>query len=338
MSNQPEIALFPEEDLIHHRPDWFRKALAEEGETRFVTSEGTKIHYRFWKAKRADRPGLVFVHGNGAHARWFDFIAPQLTDDYNVASMDLPGMGDSGWRTEYTRETYAHAIAAVAFEGGLGEKPVIVGHSFGGFVTLITGGLYGDRLGGVMLCDFRVCPPENAMEWFKNDPPRRATRIYPDFETAAARFRLAPLQDCVNRYILDYIGGHSLIEVKEGEDRGRGPETASGWTWKFDPFAYEGLHMGPDHADMFRTMPCKVAGIYGAQSKDYDPETIAFMRKTRPDAPIFTIPHAQHHIMLDQPIAFSSAVHALMSSWEAEGALGAKRSDPKTGDLCAAAE
>ncbi|MGK2740671.1 alpha/beta fold hydrolase [Tepidicaulis sp. LMO-SS28] len=334
MSNETTIPNHPEEDLIHHQPEWFRKALAEAGEDRFVTSEGSRVHYRFWPARQKNRPGLVFVHGNGAHARWFDFIAPLLTADYNVASMDLPGMGDSEWRTDYTRETYAHAIAAVAFDADLGPKPVIVGHSFGGFVTHITGGLYGHRLGGIMLCDFRVCPAERAMEWFLNDPPRRATRIYPDFETALGRFRLAPLQDCANRFILDYIGRHSLIEVKKGDNRGRGPAEESGWTWKFDPFAFEGLAMGSDHGNIYTTMPCKVAGIYGAESKDYDPETIAYMKEARPGTPVFTIPHAQHHIMLDQPLAFASAVHALMSTWEAEGALAATEAEK----VCTAAE
>ena len=44
------------------------------------------------------RPGLLLVHGNAAHAYWWSFIAPLLARDYNVAAMDLSGMGDSGWR------------------------------------------------------------------------------------------------------------------------------------------------------------------------------------------------------------------------------------------------
>jgi len=34
------------------------------------------------------------------------------------------------------------------------------------------------------------------------------------------------------------------------------------------------------------------------------------------------VPGAQHHIMLDQPQAFATAVGALMAQWQAEGALG----------------
>lgn len=311
----PEIAPLPKEDFITHAPRWFRDCLAEAPESRFVTSEGTRIHYLKWAAKKPNRPGLLFVHGNGAHARWFDFIAPLLTAEYNVASIDLPGMGDSEWRESYVRETYAHAIRTVAFDAELGPKPVIVGHSFGGFVTLITGALYGAELGGLVLADFRVRPKTDAVEWFLGDPPRRPTRVYPDRETALGRFRLAPLQECANAFITDYIAGHSIREVTEGPEKG--------WTWKFDPMAFQGLRMGgEEHADMFKNLPCKVGVMYGHISKDHDPDTMAFMKSVRPEAPIFTIPYAQHHIMLDQPIAFASAVAALMSDWEAKGALG----------------
>lgn len=333
----PDVPPLPAEDFITHEPRWFRDCLAEKPESRWVESEGTAIHYLKWAAKGADkgaakgenRPGLLFVHGNGAHARWFDFIAPLLTDRYQVASIDLPGMGDSHWRDSYTRETYANAIHAVAVDADLGPKPVIVGHSFGGFVTLITGAMYGAELGGIILADFRVRPPEDAVEWFLGDPPRRPTRIYPDFETALGRFRLAPLQECANKFITDYIGRHSLREVKVGENEGRRPSEEAGWSWKFDPFAFQGLRMGgEEHADMFRNLACKVGVMYGDISKDYDPETMAFMQSLRPEAPIFTVPFAQHHIMLDQPVAFAASVTTLMADWEAKGALsGAKAKD-----------
>lgn len=324
-SQGPDVPPLPEEDFIRHAPRWFRDALAEEPEVRTVKSEGTDVSYRQWAAKPDagdNPPGLLFVHGNGAHARWFDFIAPLLTDRYRVASIDLPGMGDSEWRESYTRETYAHAIHAVAFDADLGARPVIVGHSFGGFVTLITGHLYGAELGGVMLCDFRVRPPSDAVEWFLNDGPRRATRIYPDFETAAGRFRLAPLQECANAFITDYIGRHSLREVKSGQQLGRTIADADGWTWKFDPFAFQGLRMGgEEHGAMFKDLKCPVAVMYGHISKDYDPDTMAYMQSQRPEAAIFTVPHAQHHIMLDQPVAFASSVMSIVSGWEANGLL-----------------
>lgn len=47
-------------------PQWFVDAIAKPYETAFVDCEGAKIHYQSWGDKA--KPGLLLVHGNGAHA------------------------------------------------------------------------------------------------------------------------------------------------------------------------------------------------------------------------------------------------------------------------------
>ena len=56
-------------------PGWFRRALKVPFEDREVAVAETSIHYLYW-AERETLPGLVLVHGNGAHAHWWRFIAP----------------------------------------------------------------------------------------------------------------------------------------------------------------------------------------------------------------------------------------------------------------------
>jgi pimeloyl-ACP methyl ester carboxylesterase len=34
-----------------------------------------------------------------------------------------------------------------------------------------------------------------------------------------------------------------------------------------------------------------------------------------PHAPVVEIPEAQHHVMLDQPLAFAAALHTLLDGW-----------------------
>jgi hypothetical protein len=34
------------------------------------------------------------------------------------------------------------------------------------------------------------------------------------------------------------------------------------------------------------------------------------------NAPLVTIPQAYHHLLLDQPLAFISAIRALLTDWE----------------------
>jgi pimeloyl-ACP methyl ester carboxylesterase len=119
-------------------PDWFRWAISHPSQSQFVVVAGCRIHYLDWArgpAKPGER-GLLFVHGGGAQSHWWSYIAPYFTRDFRVAAIDLSGMGDSGWRAHYTSELRAEEIRAVIGAAQLGERPFVIGHSFGGFMTM----------------------------------------------------------------------------------------------------------------------------------------------------------------------------------------------------------
>jgi len=285
-------------------PQWFKDALAIKPESSFVQVAGARIHYLRW-GDRA-RPGLLLVHGNAAHAHWWDFIAPFLARDYNVAAMDLSGMGDSDWRKDgYAMETFAREELAVCEDAGmfqLDEPPVIVAHSFGGFVTMLTGGLYGDRLAGVVIVDSPVNPPDRP-----GGPPKREIKphnVYPSLAAAMARFRLMPPQTSENLYLVDWVARNSLKEV------------AGGFTWKFDPAIWQRFSIG-DTAERLRATRCRIAVFRGEHSVLLPPQIGEYMfNLLGRSAPMVEIPQAQHHIMLDQPLALVAALRALLADWE----------------------
>src|SRR5690348_17191545 len=134
-------------------PRWFTDAIAKTPEERFVVVKDARIHYLRWGD--AAKPGVLLVHGNAAHACWWSFIAPFLTGDYHVAAMDLSGMGDSDWRppqgeeSGYSMALFAQEARAVMEDAGMfaaPKPPVIVAHSFGGFVTMQAGADFGGSL------------------------------------------------------------------------------------------------------------------------------------------------------------------------------------------------
>ncbi|NBR79999.1 MAG: hypothetical protein EBT71_08240, partial [Alphaproteobacteria bacterium] len=92
-NNADQQSLIPENELMVFQPDWFQKAIAEPAEDHFVPFNDSRLHYRHWVGPSQDAPIVALLHGDGAHARWFDFIAPLLSKDYQLISMDLPGMG-----------------------------------------------------------------------------------------------------------------------------------------------------------------------------------------------------------------------------------------------------
>ncbi|MEM0985019.1 MAG: alpha/beta hydrolase [Pseudomonadota bacterium] len=290
-------------------PDWFKTAVAQPYESRTITVKGASIRYQQWGKRGA--PGLLLVHGNGAHAHWWDFIAPYFEAEYNVAAMTFSGMGDSDWREEYRMETFAAEQIAVCEDAGLFEgpvKPIIVAHSFGGFVTLLTGADYGDRLTGTVIVDSPVNPPDRP----RGGPPRsaRANKVYPDLASALARFRLAPPQLCENHFAMDYIARWSLKKVDQD---GGNPA----WTWKFDPAIWRRFEAGREPADLLKATRCRIAIFRGEESALMPDDVGDYMQSLLGhQVPFISIPHARHHVMLDQPLAFVAALRTLLDEWK----------------------
>jgi len=282
-------------------PEWFAHAIGTSSEDRFIEVEGSRIHYLRWG--QPGRPGLFFVHGGFAHAHWWDFIAPFFAEDHCVAAIDLSGMGDSGQRPKYTGELYAKEIMDVCSDAGFVGRPVVVGHSFGGFVALKAGSLYGTKLGGVVVADFPFRPPDLQQE---QDSRRRLVRpknTYPTLEAALARFRLMPAQPCENEFILDHIARCSLAKVD------------GGWSWKFDDNLFDGFELG-NVAEDLEKVTCPLAVVYGEKSALFPREVIEHTAKLIGNrAPLISIPEAHHHLFLDQPLAFVKVLRKLLVDW-----------------------
>ena len=84
---------------MHNLLGWFEEAIKITPESKYVDSNGAKIHYLVWG--ETTNPGLFLIHGYSAHAHWWDFIAPSFLEDYCVVAIDLSGMGDSEHRNSY---------------------------------------------------------------------------------------------------------------------------------------------------------------------------------------------------------------------------------------------
>ena len=284
-------------------PAWFERALALPAEHGEVEVDGAAIQWKAW-GRRGDR-GLVMVHGGVAHKDWWDSIGPFLAPTRRVVALDLSGMGDSDHRERYVMETYAREVIAAGEAGGAFEagKPFVAGHSFGGFVSLTAAMEHGDRLAGVAVLDSPIRPSD---EQRRSSPPRRGGSVYPDFETALARFRLLPEQPCENAFLLDHIARKSLKPALR-------PDGTPGWTWKFDPELWEKLHYNRrPPAELAGALKTRVALFRGEQSRLVTDDIWDFMREIfGPQTTMVSIPDAQHHLILDQPVAVGAALEVL---------------------------
>jgi pimeloyl-ACP methyl ester carboxylesterase len=101
-------------------------------------------------------PDLVLIHGAGGSLRDFTFdLVGRLTDRYRVIAFDRPG---HGWTdAEDTRgdafdspQAQASLLQAAALRLGA-ERPIVLGHSFGGSVAMAWAVTAPDTLTGVVL-------------------------------------------------------------------------------------------------------------------------------------------------------------------------------------------
>jgi pimeloyl-ACP methyl ester carboxylesterase len=279
-------------------PEWFRSAIATPAKQGAADVAGAPIAYRTY-GDREDR-GLVLVHGGGAHARWWDHIAPLLAPGHMVVALDLSGHGDSGRREVYSLDVWASEVMAVAAGAGITTPPTVIGHSMGGFVALRAAGIYGARMAGAVVVDSPVrdiTPEERAAQEHRGFGP---LRVYPSAEAAIARFRPVPDQPMLP-YIAAHIASTSIRAV------------AGGWSWKFDPRIFARHPITPA---LLTRLDCRVA-LFRAEHGIVSPQ-IGEMMYDRLGrlAPLIEIPAAGHHIMLDQPIALVTGIRTLLSDWD----------------------
>jgi pimeloyl-ACP methyl ester carboxylesterase len=326
----PEIAspLAPFHGAEPDSPAWFKAALAQAPERTFVSVEGANIELLTWG--EIGKPGLIFVHGNSAHADWWSFIAPFFAGDYRVAAISLSGMGASDWREVYSFETFATEIFECAKAAGLyeaPEKPVYIGHSFGGAQVLFSAAGHPERMRAAILVDTGFGGPPTAEEiarWEKEEiaaggkpgrwrgPSQRSggNKVYPTLEAALARFRFMPPQVPGNLYIADLIARRSLKRAPLPDGSGEG------WTWRFDPGLWNKLDRGGmTGIDASRAAP--LVHIYGDRSAIIRRHSLSGRGQDQipASAPRIVIPDSEHHIMVDQPLALVAALRAVLLAW-----------------------
>lgn len=283
-------------------PRWFRRALEVPFEDGEVTVGGASIHYLAWGER--GRHGLVFVHGGGAHAHWWTHVAATFARDLRVVAVDLSGHGDSDWRDVYDLEQWTEEVVAAADAGGIAGAPVVVGHSMGGFVTIATAALHGDRLTGVIVCDSPVTEPDPEVR--QSGTKFGRLRTYPTVDDALARFRTVPPQEHYLDYVIDHVARRSLKEVE------------GGYQWKLDRSVFEqfGEGMRGIALPYLPRIRCRFALLRsqrGLVTRDIGASMYEALGRA---APVIELPEAGHHAMLDQPLLLLTAIRTLLADWD----------------------
>ena len=100
----------------------------------------TKIHYIDYGNK--DGKPLIFLHGWGQNIEMMKPIADAFTKDNRIIILDFPGFGESEEpNTIWSIEDFADMVHELVQILHI-ENPILLGHSFGGKVTLMYASKY----------------------------------------------------------------------------------------------------------------------------------------------------------------------------------------------------
>ncbi len=107
-----------------------------------------------WGSTMVPRPTVVLVHG-GPGTYDHSYLKPDfasLTRIAQVVYLDLRGHGRSAWGDpdEWTYELCADDVRAFCDAVGI-ERPVVLGHSMGGFVVMLYGARHPGHAGALVL-------------------------------------------------------------------------------------------------------------------------------------------------------------------------------------------
>ncbi len=275
-------------------PAWFRRAIETRPDRHTAVVDGVDVHYRAWGSP--DSPGVVLLHGGGANSAWWDHIGPFLSHEYRVIAPDLTGHGDSAWKPAYPRPQWAFEVAGCAAADGM-ELPMYVGHSMGGWISVLLGVERPQVMRGIVVIDSPMMEDEPPEE----EPMRRrpeVKKVYPTLPDAVARFRTVPSQPVVLPYIAEHVATESLKQVE------------GGWTWKFDTAVFGDRTW---HRNLLPELTVPMA-LLRCENGMCTPAMGRRMSELVPgDVPVIELPEAGHHAMMDQPLALAAAIRALLA-------------------------
>ena len=96
------------------------------------------------------------------------------------------------------------------------------------------------------------------------------------------------------------------------------PVDGGGWSWKYDEDLSGTMKGGERQPEEYAALTLPFGLIYGADSELFSKSTLDYMRTLIPqDFPAVAVEDAQHHVFLDQPLAFTEHLKTMLADLKA---------------------
>jgi pimeloyl-ACP methyl ester carboxylesterase len=247
------------------------------------------------------RPRFAFLHGLFGRGRNWTQIAQGLAAQGHASVLfDLPNHGASAWTDTFS---YAQMAAALArdIEYRISDAPlVLVGHSMGGKVAMLTALTHPQLFAGLAVVD--VAPTDSA-QVSSFGPYIEAMR---SIDLASLNSKAEAEKQLAERVPNPAVRKFLLTNLRE----------RSGWHWQPNlellRASLPELASWPEVGAL--TYPGPTSWIVGEHSAYYHPEDLALMRRYFPAAEEVVIPGAGHWVHADNPLAVIAAIAELSAA------------------------
>jgi pimeloyl-ACP methyl ester carboxylesterase len=131
----------------------------------YVSRQGVRLHWLEWAPSGTpERPAILLLHGLSSNARYWERVARRMTNRRLVAlDQRSHGLSDAP-PTGYGLDLLAADAGSIISELEL-DRPVVVGHSWGGTVALEVGARMSDLVSGVALMDGPITSISESISW-----------------------------------------------------------------------------------------------------------------------------------------------------------------------------
>lgn len=281
-------------------------ALGKE-DSKFLVVNGVKVHYKLYGS---GEPAIILMHGFGAYSFSFDSVMKDLSKYGTVIAFDRPAFGFTerplldGWKgpNPYTNEFAADLAVGLMDKLGI-DNAILLGHSAGGAVALLTYYRHPERVSALILEDAAVYG--SGTSWY--------TKLFlylPQFQ------RLGPLlvrsiagESGINTIYLAWYNDSKITpDIIEGYRR---PLMADNWDyalWQFT-LASKDLKL----AEKLSRISVPVLIITGTEDQIIAPSDAARLATEIPNAVLVSIKNCGHIPHEERPEEFLNAVISFLS-------------------------
>jgi pimeloyl-ACP methyl ester carboxylesterase len=253
------------------------------------------MHYLEWGNRGRN---ILALHSMMMDAHSFDFMAQSLSSSDKILAIDLLGHGGSEKPVvEVSIEKHTDIIRSVA-ESRKFSNLVLVGHSVGGFISIIYASRYPREVSRVILVD--IAPRDPAVKRVMAEIPKS--------------FRS---KDETSRYLKNRYPNFARESIENRLAYGFMTDVNGQFTWRADLQSADMVRKSFTNYDFWphiKRISAPALLIKGGKSEVVSDNTIHLMKRKMKDFSVITLKEAGHQVPLDSPKEFGNAVREFARS------------------------